>query len=553
MAPDFLTLRSTLERAAAMAPSRGITIFNKRGSKVVRRSYPEVLASASQIARRWRAAGISKGDRVLIARPTSWEWVDSWLGALLARAIPAAAPPGGGFGNGRSDIDRVACMAEKLDCKFALVSESFRSDAIALGLRMLADRAITFEELTSVPPASSIPDDDDPSPIAFLQFTSGTEGFPRAVGISDRAAINNSLALNEAILAPLETRQIDAIVSWLPLHHDMGLVGGFLHAISTGRDLVLLPPQAFLARPRQWLNEIGNHSSALSLSPAFGFRYCADRLAGQTSDLNLTGWRAALCGAETIPPLTIAEFMSAFASANFRAEAFRAGYGLAEATVAVTLDRKGKGARTRPVPAGSRRKREVQEAVCLGEPVADTEIRCAGPNGVERREDQIGEILVRGPALFTGYFDDRTATQAAFHQGWLRTGDLGFIHSRELYLTGRLKDVLIIRGENFMPQQLERVAEGIFGGTARAAAFSVGTARDCERAVLLVETPQQDRERIAETSSEIRSRIGDAFGLQLADLVFLRRGSLPTTSSGKLRRGEAQAQYLAGRLQGVES
>ena len=134
----------------------------------------------------------------------------------------------------------------------------------------------------------------------------------------------------------------------------------------------------------------------------------------------------------------------------------------------------------------------------------------------------------------------------------MRTGDLGFIHSSELYLTGRLKDVLIIRGENFMPQQLEQVAEGIFGGTARAAAFSVGTARDCERAVLLVETPQQDRERITETSSEIRSRIGDAFGLQLADLVFLRRGSLPTTSSGKLRRGEAQAQYLAGRLQGVE-
>jgi acyl-CoA synthetase (AMP-forming)/AMP-acid ligase II len=375
------------------------------------------------------------------------------------------------------------------------------------------------------------------------------------VGISDGAAIHNALALDEAILAPLEIRRhIDAIVSWLPLHHDMGLVGAFLLAILTGRDLVLLPPQAFLARPRQWLNEIGTCSSALSLSPAFGFDYCAERLAaGQASDLNLAGWRAAICGAETIHPRTAAEFTSAFASSSFRAEAFRAGYGLAEATVAVTLDRTGKGARTRPIPAENQRGGEIQEVVCLGEPVADTEIRCAGPNGIERREDQIGEILVRGPGLFSGYFDDAPAARAAFHQGWLRTGDLGFIHSGELYLTGRLKDVLIIRGENFMPQQLEWMAEGICGGMSRAAAFSVESARSSERAVLLVETREQDRERIAETSLEIRSRIGDAFGLQLADLVFVRRGRLPTTPSGKLRRSEAQAQYLAGRLQSVES
>ncbi len=551
MEPGVSNLRDALESAAARATSRGISVFDNRGRNPLRRTYPEVLAHAAQFARRWRAAGVSRGERILIALPTSWAWVDSWLGAVLAGAIPAVASPGGGLGSGATDVDRIRRLAETIRPRIVLLSESLRDELAAGAPGSSAGAMMTFEDLTSFEARGPVENGGDPSSTAFLQFTSGTEGFPRAVEISHSAVLHNVHALNEAILAPLDPPRIDSIVSWLPLHHDMGLAGAFLQAIATGCELALMPPSAFLARPREWLREVGSRANTLSLSPAFGFQYCVERVAlNAAGDLDLGGWSAAVCGAETIHPQTATELASRFAGAGFHAQAFRPGYGLAEAAVAVTLDRKGKGARSMAIPEGSRSSSHEREVVCLGEAMADTEIRCVAPNGATQPDGEVGEILVRGPGLCSGYFGDEPATRAAFQNGWLRTGDLGFMHDEELYLSGRLKDVLIVRGENLMPHQLEWMAEGVCGGACRAAAFSIETAQNGEAAVLLVERRGLDRERTAAAGAEIRERICSAFGLQLADLVFVQRRRLPTTTSGKLRRKEAKSLYLAGQFTG---
>jgi fatty-acyl-CoA synthase len=496
--------------------------------------------------------GLSPGDRILIARPTSWEWIDAWLGALLAGGVPIAAAPGANLGGGRGDIDRIEGLVETVNPRHVLLSQTLRSEMRSGGGSKAGEKTILFEELSVIAPTPGLPP-PEPRETAFLQLTAGTGGRARAVEISDRAAIHNALALDAAIMEPIRaagTGSIDAIVSWLPLHHDMGLVGAFLLAILTGRDLCLLPPSAFVAKPRLWLELIATRPGVLSLSPNFGFQLCMDRLKGHDAGgLDLSGWRAAICGAEMIHPATAAGFESTFSEQAFRPEAFRPGYGLAEATVAVTVDQKGRGVRTRPLAGSAARLPGTSEVVCVGGPVLDTEIRVAGPNGIGKPEDEAGEVWVRGPGLFTGYYGDPQATREALQDGWLRTGDLGFLHQGELYLTGRNKEVLIIRGRKIMPQELESLAEGVGSGSSRAAAFSFGVGVQGEQAVLVMETQERDADALTKSGHEIRDRIGKALGLPLADLVFVRRGRIPRTASGKIRRTAAKELYLAGRLQ----
>ncbi len=366
-------------------------------------------------------------------------------------------------------------------------------------------------------------------------------------------------ASDEAIGAPYGEpvhRWASGMVSWLPLHHDMGLVGCLFLSIHLGLDLWLFNPTAFLARPKLWLERLGQVGPTFAPAPNFGYQLCVERITqAQAAGIDLSHWRSAMTGAEMVRPETAAAFAELTAGCGFRPEAICPCYGLAEGTLAVTFDLRGQGIRTRPVPAGGDTGLGLDDVVSVGPPIRDTQIEIVAPDGTALPEGQVGEVRCKGPGIFQGYFNDEAATSEGLQQGWLCTGDLGFLHEGELYLTGRLKELLIIRGNNVMPHELEWLADQACGGggSRRSGAFSISRSAAGEEAVLVMETTDRNPEALAEVAQAVRQKIGRALSLPLADLVFVRRGRIPKTTSGKVQRRALREQYLNGTLQRLDT
>lgn len=555
--PDFsyeAGLPGLLERAARHFPERGIAVFDGRGRSHERRTYPELLRAARAAAGKWSALGILPGERVLIALPSSWAWLEAWLGASLLGALPVAVAPGAALGAGLAQLHKVDALLERLGARFVLAGDSFRREAEAAGLPRATAAALTFGELSGAAPSGFAAPPVDPGATAFLQLTSGSTGLARAVEIPHRAAIHNAYASDLAIGAPhgRPTHQYaDAMVSWLPLHHDMGLIGCLFLSIFAGHDLWLFQGSTFLARPRLWLEHLGAHGTAFAPAPNFGYQLCLERLAeDERRGLDLSRWTDAMSGAEMVRPETVAGFSEAFAPYGFRPEALRPCYGLAEATLALTFDQEGRGARTLPLPSAHDAGHALSEVVCCGSPIVDTEIAIRGPGGRILPDGEIGEVTARGPGIFKGYWNDPEATAEGLRDGFLHTGDLGFLAGGELYLTGRLKDILILRGHNLMPHEIEWIAEEVAGGggALRSGAFSVARGAQGEEAVLVVETPERDKAKLELLAAEIRGRVGKALSLTLSEVKFVRRGKIPKTTSGKVQRRQLRALYLEGGL-----
>jgi acyl-CoA synthetase (AMP-forming)/AMP-acid ligase II len=275
------TLPEALERAARYFPERGIAVFEGRGKSCVRRTYPEILAAARDAAGRWADLGVASGDRILVSLPTSWDFLDAWLGAILRGALPVGVAPGAAVGAAAAQVRKVDGLVELLGAKLAVVPEAFRDAARDAGAGRAAAVSITATELSARPAASFSAPRPEEDETAFLQLTSGSTGLPRAVRIPHRAAIHNPLASDAAIGVPHggpTHAWADSMVSWLPLHHDMGLVGCLFLSILAGFDLWLLQPAGFLARPRQWLEQLGRHGAAFAPAPNFGYQLCLERL-----------------------------------------------------------------------------------------------------------------------------------------------------------------------------------------------------------------------------------------------------------------------------------
>jgi len=550
------TLVAALARAARFFPERGIAMLDSRGRTLERRSYPEILAAAEHGAGRWAALGVRPGERILVCLPTSWAMLDAWLGAMLAGALPVAVAPGASMGGGEAQRRKIEQLVASLDARFVVAGARFARDATARDTPRTAAVALATEALdrtragrVQAPAARG----DD---VAFLQLTSGSTGTARAVMIRHRAAIHNALASDQAIGAPYGVaihQRAEAMVSWLPLNHDMGLVGCLFLSIICGLDLWLLPPAAFLARPRLWLEHLGRHGTTFAPAPNFGYQLCVERLAETALDgIDLSAWHDAMTGAEMVRPETVDAFCDRFAHRGFRPQAFRPCFGLAEGTLAVTFDQAGRGMRTRPLPAGADPALGLSEVVCLGTPIEATEVRIVGPAGQPLPGGEIGEVRARGPSIFAGYWNDPEATAESLVDDWLATGDLGFLDTEgELYLTGRNKDVLIVRGRNIMPHELEWLAESVTGGggAMRSGAFSVARGAQGEEAVLVVETQERDPARRDAMARAIRVGVGRQLSLPLADLVFVRRGRIPKTTSGKVQRRQLRAMYLERTLE----
>lgn len=549
------TLIAGLDTAARVFPERGIAVLDGRGRRAERRTYPDVLASARTAAGRWAALGVRPGDRVMISLPTSWPMLDAWLGALLCGALPVAVAPGGGLGGGEAQIRKIDALVERLGARFVLTSDRVPAEAARLGASHASRAALGTEAFAATAPDRFRAPDPSPEDIAFLQLTSGSTGTPRAVMIPHRAAVHNAFASDLAIGAPrggpIHTTA-ESMVSWLPLHHDMGLVGCLFLSIQCGFDLWLLQPTTFLARPHLWLEQLGQHGRAFAPAPNFGYQLCVERLGPDAlHGLDLSSWHDAMTGAEMIRPETVDAFCERFGPHGFRPEVFRPCFGLAEGTLAVTFDLDGRGVRTRPVPAaGADAGLGLGDVVCVGRPIDSTEVVITDVAGSALSEGEVGEVRVAGPSVFAGYWGDPEASAESLQDGWLVTGDLGFLHDGELYLTGRRKDVLILRGHNVMPHELEWMAETVTGGggAARTGAFSVATDAQGEQAVLVVEASDRDPETLARLARDIKVRVGRELSIPLSDLVFVRRGKIPKTTSGKVQRRQLRDQYLGGEL-----
>lgn len=543
------TLTAALLRAGRS--ERCIALFDRRGRPAGRRSFAELLEASRATGARLATLGVGPGEPVAIALGTSWEFLESWLGTLLLGAWPVAvAPPGGLFGASEDRLLRMERSLEVLGSRWLIATESLpteRFDARSISPQELAATAARGELAIAEP---------EPDSVAFLQLTSGSTGRPRAVMISQRAALQNPTAFAAALQAPHDTPMSSwdpAVVSWLPLHHDMGLVGCLLLCLVNDLELWLMPPSGFLSRPQSWLKLLSTGRVALSAGPNFAYQLCADRVSPEHLEgCDFSSWRVAMLGAEMISAETMASFLKLLEKMGFRPEALRPSYGLAEATLAVSVDQQGRGVRTQPVPEAA--SRGSDRAVSVGTPIDDTELEIRAPDGSALGEDRAGEVFVRGPGVFEGYYRDAAATREALLDGWLRTGDLGFLHDGELCLTGRAKDLIIVNGENVMPHELEWLAEGVSGGGGdrRCGAISVHNG-GTEQAALVVELGRGDESELAALDREIRRRVGHALGLTLADVAFVKRGTIPRTTSGKVQRKELLRRYSDGELQRIQT
>ena len=544
-----------LARAATDHSDRGLGVFDGRGRRVDRRSWADLQRIAHDAASRIAALGVEPREPVIIAHPTSWEWLESWFGVLLRGAWPVASSGAGAMAAAEQQLEKVDLVRLRIGARWVLASDGFKRQAVEAGYAWAEDRVLTPDELRRVTPQAGFErPSTSPHDVAFLQLTSGSTGVPRAVMITHLGALHNPAASSEAIGhphgAPIHD-WADGMVSWLPLYHDMGLIGCLMLPMLHGLDTWLLRPTTFLARPGLWLTELARRGTTFTPAPNFGYQLCVERIReGALDGVDLSTWKAALTGAEMIRPETCAAFAERFASVGFRPQAFRPCYGLAEGTLAVTFDLRGEGVRTMPAPAGTDTGFQLTDVVSTGRAVVDTDVRIVAPDGRPVGEDTIGEVAIAGPGVFAGYYRDPDATAASLSDGWFRTGDLGFLHQHELYLTGRSKDVLIVHGHNLMPDDLERIADAVTGGggLARSAAFSVARGVEGEVAVLVVEVPETDPDRLPAMERDIRVRIGREVGLPLADVAFVRRGRIPRTTSGKMQRRELRRRYLEGEL-----
>ncbi|EAU69075.1 CoA ligase, AMP generating [Stigmatella aurantiaca DW4/3-1] len=479
--------------------------------------------------------------------------MDAFFGVLLAGAVPVPLYPPVRLGRMEEYHRATARMLSVSEAVLVLTETRLK---LLLGASVEAARprfgCRTVEELSRGDGALSVA--VSPQSLGLIQFSSGSTVAPKPVVLTQAALMAQMAALEASLPSP--SGGVPVGVSWLPLYHDMGLIGCLLSALYYPGNLVLLPPEVFLARPALWLRALSRHKGFVSPAPNFAYGLCLKRVKDEElQGVDLSGWKHALNGAEPVSAETLRRFVSRFSRYGFSGEALRPVYGLSEAALAVTFPPSGRGLRSRSVDAGvlAREGRAVggaRELVSVGSPVPGFEVVVRNELGVELPELRTGRVYARGPSLMKGYHGDGDGTARVLGaDGWLDTGDLGFVAEGELYLTGRAKDLVIIRGANHAPQAFEecvQTVEGVRLGCAVALGFTPEGSED-EALLILAEragSPDDD----GQVEAQVSAAIVQGTGIRPHTVRLLKPGTLPRTSSGKLRRGEALRQFLAGEL-----
>lgn len=518
-------------------------------------TYGGLARRAGEIAAGLAKHGVEPGDRVVLMMPTSLAFLSSFLGVLLAGGVAVPVYPPFRTDRLADHLLRHRRIVANAEPRLLLVTpELARASAllrgIVPGLRVaVVDSGFGADALPVA--VSRRPDD-----LAMLQYTSGSTGDPKGVMLSHANLIANIRAMSGALRAS----SADVCVSWLPLYHDMGLIGAWLGSLWHAATLVLMAPQHFLARPGDWLRAIHEARGTITAAPNFAWELCNRRVPDSLIDtLDLSCVRVFANGAEPVRAPTIRRFLERFCRCGLRPEALKPVYGLAENSVGLAFPPLERPPRIERVDARALRVRgEVRPAgegapaveyVACGVPLPGHEIRIVDEAGRELPERRQGRIQFRGPSATRGYFRNEAATRALFCGDWLETGDLGWIAEGELFVGGRVKDLIIRAGRNIHPQDIEAAAEEVEGvRRSCVAAIAVPAEEEGERIVLLAETRERDEAKREALRAAIAERVLAAVGEPVDEVVLLPPHTLPKTSSGKLRRSAARELFLSGNL-----
>lgn len=554
---DFATLGEALDYAATGA--RGLNFHDPRGNLARPYPYSELRRDALDMAYRLIAKGVAPGDRIALIAETSPEFAALFFGTVYAGAWPVPLPLPTSFGGRDSYVDQLAVQMKSAEPKFLIYPESLENMAPDAG-RLVGAETISWEAFGAEPaleaPLPSAATDD----IAYLQYSSGSTRFPHGVAVTHHALLNNLAAHGHG----MEVNEADRCVSWLPWYHDMGLVGCFLSVVANQVSVDYMKTEDFARRPLAWLDLVTRNTrvgdTSISYSPTFGYDICARRISSQShvsERFDLSGWRIAGNGADMIRPDVMQSFVDAFHEAGFSAKAFLPSYGLAEATLAVTIMPPGEGIIVELVEESELsgeawpgdRPQRYRAIVNCGKPCRDMALEIRGDDGTPLVERQIGQVWTAGPSIMHSYFRDPESTEACLQNGWLNTGDMGYMSNGYLYVVGRAKDMIIINGKNHWPQDIEWAVEQLPGfKQGDIAAFSVTMPGGEESPAVLVHCRTTDGEERSKLRDAIREKVRSITGMNcVVELVPPR--SLPRTSSGKLSRAKARSLYLSGEIQ----
>jgi len=550
---DFATLGEALDYAAQGV--RGLNFHDPRGTLIRAYTFSEMRQDALAMARRLIASGVKPTDRIALIAETGVEFASLFFGVVYAGAWPVPLPLPTSFGGAQSYIDQLSVQLKSCDPTMLIYPPEIGA-MCAEAARIQNVEGIDWASFAERPAAEAELPQAVGEDIAYLQYSSGSTRFPHGVAITHHALLNNLAAHSHG----MHVGDGDRCVSWLPWYHDMGLVGCFLSIVANQVSTDYLKTEDFARRPLAWLDLISrNPGTTLSYSPTFGYDICARRMSSQTkaSDrFDLSRWRVAGNGADMIRPDVMQSFVDAFGDAGFKASAFLPSYGLAEATLAVSIMPPGEGIRVELVEetqlSGQEgrhdRPQRYRAIVNCGKPARDMKIEIREEDGTPLPERAIGKVWCAGPSVMVGYFRDPEATTACMQDGWLDTGDMGYMSDGYIYIVGRAKDMIIVNGRNHWPQDIEWAVEQLPGFKAGdIAAFAITTPGGEETPAVLVQCRTSDEAERLRLRDEIRERVRSVTGMNCV-IELIPPRTLPRTSSGKLSRAKARNLYLAGEI-----
>ncbi len=553
------TLNAALDAAASIR-HKGFT-FLDNDLTPADWAFAEVCAEAKRIGARLQARGLAKGDRLALVLAGPEDFILAFLGAISAGVMPAPLYPPLALNRLDNYIDRAVGILRVSGAKVLLTTK----DLIPVFQPVLT-RMPTLKKLLDVETLRRTAVDSrlsataaQPNEPCFLQFTSGSTSEPRGVIVTHRNLMANAKAVIEALEVDPDR---DRAVSWLPLYHDMGLVGFVIAALVAQVPVVFIPTIAFVKHPGIWMETVHKYRATITFGPNFAFDLATKRAPKNSRvSLDLSCLRVLGCGAEPINPKTMENFLAAFGPWGLGADAITPCYGMAEATLAIAFDRLRRPLRklvidrpdyetlniARPI-SNEKSSHDPQnrfELISCGRTFPEHEIQIMDAEGNLLSDGHVGEIVFRGPSVTPGYFQNSEASRQLLTGGWLHTGDLGFLLDGDLYISGRQKDLVIINGRNYPPQAIEWVVEEIPGvRKGSVVAFSID-GHATERLVIIAETTMTDNTALAQAVSE---QIRSALGLSADKVVLVARGSIPKTSSGKLQRRRTKALFEGGLL-----
>lgn len=543
------TLPDILARASETCGNRGLIFVDEDEQRF---TWEEIEAQAQRVAAGFQARDGEPGDRVTIVCQGLRPLVTSFFGAVLAGLHPSILPTPISRHRLQGYLQHVVSIVRVAEPKFVVVDEEVELVGKPLVKEAnLENKALVIRHDELIDSSGRFDlHEAAPDEIAVIQFTSGSTSSPRGVVLPHRCVAANV----QAIVERLEVAPHDVGGGWLPMYHDMGLIGNLLGAAARSIDLVLTTPFNFLRRPRRWLDVMERHNVSITAGPNVSYRHLLER--GDIPGRDLGKWRVAIIGAEPVDPELLTAFTEAFGPAGFPKTGFMPAYGLAEVGLMATgvraqeeyeiveVDREaleGEGV-ARPVNEAS----NCARIVSCGAPVRETSVRIVDDHGELVPDSCIGEISIAGSSVMREYFNDPVATADTLHGEWLMTGDLGYMKDQQLFVTGRKKELIIFGGRNYYPQDIERVVHGLeLVRSGSVVAF--GTKNGHDEGIVIVAAPR-DPQNSESIGARVRAVVSESLNLPVLDVVLLESGRIPRTTSGKLCRGRCRDLYEGGEL-----